>query len=90
LCDSSAFESIAEIEYIVKISAITFWEITQNCLGFWLIREAENAFLQHRLTLLLIEEILSIDAGFGRREGSESPFDPQQFFAGQPFELSIE
>jgi hypothetical protein len=56
----------------------------------WLIRDAENAFLQHRLTLPPIEEILSIEAGLGRRGRSESPFDPQQFFAGRSFELSIE
>jgi hypothetical protein len=55
----------------------------------WLIRDAENAFLQHRLTLPPIDEILNIEARFGRREGSESPFDPQKFFAGRPFEFSI-
>jgi hypothetical protein len=33
---------------------------------------------------------LSIEAGFGRRGGSESPFDPHQVFAGRPFALSIE
>jgi hypothetical protein len=48
----------------------------------WLIRDVEKAFLQHRLTLPPIEEILSIESGRGRRGGSESPFDPQQFFAG--------
>jgi hypothetical protein len=56
----------------------------------WLIRDVENAFLHHRLTLRLIEEILSIETGLGRRGGSESPFDPQQFFAERLFELSIE
>jgi hypothetical protein len=49
----------------------------------WLIRDAENAFLQHRLTLPPIEEILSVEAGFGRRGGSEPTFGPQQFFAGR-------
>jgi hypothetical protein len=56
----------------------------------WLIRDAENAFLQHRLILPPIEEILSIEAWLGRRGRSESPFDPSQFCAGRPFELSIE
>jgi hypothetical protein len=56
----------------------------------WLIRDTENVFLQNRLTLPPIDEILSFGAGLGRRGGSESPFDPCQFFAGRPFELSIE
>jgi hypothetical protein len=56
----------------------------------WLIRDAENAFLQHRLTLPPIEEILSIETGLERRGGSDSQFDLQQFFAGRPFKLSIE
>jgi hypothetical protein len=43
----------------------------------WLIRDVGNAFLQQRLTLPPIEEILSIEAGLGRPGGSESPFDPQ-------------
>jgi hypothetical protein len=33
----------------------------------WLIRDAENAFLQHRLTFPPIEEILSTEAGLGSR-----------------------
>jgi hypothetical protein len=43
----------------------------------WLICDVENAFLQRRLTLPPIEEILSIEVGLGRRGGSESPFEPQ-------------
>jgi hypothetical protein len=50
----------------------------------------KNAFLQHQLTLPPIDEILSIEDGLGRRGGSESRLDPQQFFAGRPFGLSIE
>jgi hypothetical protein len=56
----------------------------------WPILDAGSAFLQYRLTLPPIEEILSIGAGLRRRGGRELPFDPQQIFAGRSLELSIE
>jgi hypothetical protein len=53
-------------------------------------RDSENAFLQTRVTLPPIEEILSIDAGLALRGEIESPFDPQRFFAGRLFKFWIE
>jgi hypothetical protein len=55
----------------------------------WLIHDAENAFLQARVELPLIKEILAIDAAlYGGRE-TDRPFEPQQFSGDPSVEFSI-